>query len=191
VAVPDLSRTAGAIPARCPACAGELVVTRLQCPACGAEVSGAFAAAPGRLVDLPEPHASLLELFIRLRGNVKDVERALGLSYPTVRARLEEAFAAARPKLEPRPPGRLGRRAGAAGAADRTRDGAGRSEAPDGPAAAEGAAAQRSTILDQLERGEISPSAAAAKLRELRGLQRSRDSQSAWSARDSESRRST
>jgi hypothetical protein len=44
---------------------------------------------------MPEPHASLLEMFLRLRGNVKDMERELGLSYPTVRARLEEAFSAA------------------------------------------------------------------------------------------------
>jgi len=34
-------------------------------------------------------------MFLRVRGNVKDMERALGLSYPTVRARLEEAFQAA------------------------------------------------------------------------------------------------
>jgi hypothetical protein len=34
-------------------------------------------------------------MFLRVRGNVKDMERELGLSYPTVRARLEEAFAAA------------------------------------------------------------------------------------------------
>lgn len=85
-------------PALCPACSTELYITRLQCPACGTEVSGAFSAS-GRLLNLPEPHASLLELFIRVRGNVKEMERELGLSYPTVRARLEEAFAAARPKL--------------------------------------------------------------------------------------------
>ena len=81
------------IPTTCPACASELRVTRLQCPACGSEVSGNFSLA--RLAALPEPHASLIEMFLRVRGNVKDMERALGLSYPTVRARLEEAFQAA------------------------------------------------------------------------------------------------
>lgn len=49
----------------------------------------------GRLASLREPHASLLELFLRSRGNVKEMERELGLSYPTVRARLEEALTAA------------------------------------------------------------------------------------------------
>src|SRR5438105_14455673 len=80
-------------PVHCPTCAGELVITRLQCPACGTEVAGTFTL--GRLAGLREPHASLLELFLRVRGNVKEMERELGLSYPTVRARLEEAFEAA------------------------------------------------------------------------------------------------
>src|ERR671931_732084 len=88
-------------PVHCPTCAGELVITRLQCPTCGTEVAGAFTL--GRLAGLREPHASLLELFLRVRGNVKDMERELGLSYPTVRARLEEAFAAAMQKMAIRP----------------------------------------------------------------------------------------
>ena len=63
------------------------------------------------MVNLPEPHASLLELFLRVRGNVKEMERELGLSYPTVRARLEAALGAARARLEVAPgPGRAPRR---------------------------------------------------------------------------------
>jgi len=88
-----IDKSANTIPTTCPVCASELRVTRLQCPACGSEVSGNFSLA--RLAALPEPHASLIEMFLRVRGNVKDMERALGLSYPTVRARLEEAFQAA------------------------------------------------------------------------------------------------
>ncbi|HZU13813.1 MAG TPA: DUF2089 domain-containing protein [Chloroflexota bacterium] len=80
-------------PTHCPVCRGPLQVTRLQCPACHAEIAGTFPL--HRLAGLPEPHASLLELFLRVRGNVKEMERALGLSYPTVRARLEEALTAA------------------------------------------------------------------------------------------------
>lgn len=90
----------GQVPSRCPACSGALAVTRLQCPACGTEVGGAFTL--GGLAALPEPHASLLVLFMRVRGNMKEMERLLGLSYPTVRARLEEALQAA--GLD-RPPG--------------------------------------------------------------------------------------
>jgi hypothetical protein len=110
------------------------MVTRLQCPACGTEVAGAFTLA--HLANLREPHASLIELFLRSRGNMKEIERALGLSYPTVRARLEEALTAA---------------------------GLGRSE--DGPDEAE-LSHRRSAILDELERGEISAADAAVRLRE-------------------------
>src|SRR5579884_4412550 len=81
------------VPTHCPVCHGGLRVTHLECPSCGAEVAGDFALS--RLASLREPHASLLELFLRVRGNVKEMERALGLSYPTVRARLEEALTAA------------------------------------------------------------------------------------------------
>ena len=83
----------GTTPTRCPVCAGPLVVTRLECSACGTEVNGTFAL--GHLASLREPHASLIEMFLRVRGNVKEMERELGLSYPTVRARLEEALTAA------------------------------------------------------------------------------------------------
>ena len=81
------------LPAQCPVCQGNLLVTRLQCPSCGSEVTGEFTLS--RLATLREPHASLLEMFLRVRGNVKEMERELGISYPTVRARLEEALTAA------------------------------------------------------------------------------------------------
>jgi len=80
-------------PERCPACSGELRVTQLRCERCDTEVNGRFARE--RLVNLPDPYASVLEMFLRLRGNVKEMERSLGLSYPTIRSRLEEAFDAA------------------------------------------------------------------------------------------------
>jgi hypothetical protein len=134
------------MPSHCPACDNDLVITRLQCPACGTEVAGVFTLS--RLASLREPHASLIELFLRMEGNVKDMERALGLSYPTVRARLKEAFAAAgldqtRPTTPaPMPASRI--------AAEETE-----------------LAAQRSAILDALERREITAVEAAARIRAL------------------------
>jgi hypothetical protein len=65
----------------------------MECARCGTELNGRYAL--GRLVNLPEPYASVLEMFLSLRGNVKAMERQLGLSYPTIRSRLEEAFDAA------------------------------------------------------------------------------------------------
>lgn len=125
------------LPVQCPACAGALVVSRLHCPTCGTEVAGAFGR--GRLINLPEPHASLLELFLRVRGNAKELERELGVSYPTVRARLEKALAAA-----------------------------GLEQQASARAEEEESRAKRSAILEELERGAISAAEAATRLNELK-----------------------
>ncbi len=132
------SQSYNELPTQCPSCDSTLVITRLTCPACSTEVGGSFALS--QLASLREPHASLLELFLRVRGNVKDMERLLGLSYPTVRARLEEALAAA--------------------GLDR--------ETPPAMPEAE-LARKRAAILAELERGELAPADAAARLRELKG----------------------
>jgi hypothetical protein len=44
---------------------------------------------------------AFLELFLRARGNIKEVERELGLSYPTVRARLDALLATLGYAVEP------------------------------------------------------------------------------------------
>lgn len=74
-------------PTRCPACEGPLAVKALFCPACGTEVHGRFALNEFAL--LPKEHLDFLRLFVKTRGNLKEVERVLGVSYPTVRARLD------------------------------------------------------------------------------------------------------
>jgi hypothetical protein len=72
---------------RCPVCAQALKVTRLECDSCGTRVEGAFAL--GRFHALTPEQLQFLETFVRVRGNIKDVERELGMSYPTARARLD------------------------------------------------------------------------------------------------------
>lgn len=168
-------------PTSCPTCGGGLLVTRLQCPNCATEVSGTFLhpgsagtagaaaggasgageAGPGasRLVNLPEPYASLLELFLRVRGNVKDVERELGLSYPTVRARLDEAFKVALPLLT----AQTTRPA-------HTQHPQRSPTAPESPPTAK----QRGAILTALERGDLTAAEATQRLRELHNLHRSK-----------------
>ncbi len=78
------------LPPRCPSCGGSLVVTRLECPGCGAEVTGAFE--PCRVCSLPPDGRELFDIFLLSRGNLRDVQRALGVSYPTARQRMEEVF---------------------------------------------------------------------------------------------------
>jgi hypothetical protein len=71
----------------CPVCSGELAVTRLRCGSCGTTLEGEFSV--GRFARLTRDQTALLESFLRSRGNLRDIERELGISYPTVRARVE------------------------------------------------------------------------------------------------------
>jgi hypothetical protein len=71
----------------CPICAHELAVTRLHCSHCGTTLDGDFSV--GRFVRLSREQLALLESFLRSRGNLRDMERELGISYPTVRNRVE------------------------------------------------------------------------------------------------------
>jgi hypothetical protein len=72
---------------QCPVCEGELEVARLHCRACGTSIEGQFAL--GRFHALGKEQLRFAEVFIKNRGNIKDVERELGISYPTVRGRLD------------------------------------------------------------------------------------------------------
>jgi hypothetical protein len=71
----------------CPVCSGELAVTRLHCRSCGTTLEGEFSV--GRFGRLTKEQLALLGSFLRSRGNLRDMERELGISYPTVRSRLE------------------------------------------------------------------------------------------------------
>ena len=71
----------------CPVCSNELSVTRLHCQSCGTTLEGEFSV--GRFGRLTREQLALLESFLRSRGNLRDMERELGISYPTVRSRVE------------------------------------------------------------------------------------------------------
>jgi hypothetical protein len=71
----------------CPICSSELAITRLQCRGCGTAIEGEFNV--GRFGRLSREQLVLLESFLRARGNAKELERELKVSYPTVRARIE------------------------------------------------------------------------------------------------------
>lgn len=79
-----------AAPSRCPSCEGLLNPVRYVCSQCGTEVSGDFSVCP--FCSLDGENKTLLELFLLARGNLKSVQRMLGVSYPTARARIEEMF---------------------------------------------------------------------------------------------------
>ncbi|HUG95662.1 MAG TPA: DUF2089 domain-containing protein [Pleomorphomonadaceae bacterium] len=135
--------------ATCPVCAGELAISRLHCRTCGTTLEGEFGV--GRFGKLSREQMALLESFLRSRGNLKEMERALGISYPTVRARVEALVQA------------LGLADGESGPelVDDGGDGAA------GAAAEFDAATQRRAILERLAKREIDAAAAAEALRDL------------------------
>ncbi len=71
----------------CPVCDSPLTVTRLHCSNCGTTIEGEFTV--GRFSRLNREQYALLESFLRSRGNLRELERELGVSYPTVRNRVE------------------------------------------------------------------------------------------------------
>jgi hypothetical protein len=122
----------------CPVCSSELHVTRLHCDACGTSIEGEFSV--GRFSRLTRDQLALLESFLRARGNLRELERELAVSYPTVRNRFEAVLRA----LD---------------LADGTAQPAEPDAVPD-PAA-------RRDVLERLARREISAEQAADELRQL------------------------
>jgi hypothetical protein len=122
---------------RCPFCGDELYVARLQCPSCQTAIEGRFGL--GRFQRLTPEQLAFLEVFIKNRGIIRNVEAELGLSYPTVRNRLDDVIRAlgfeVRDEPEPAP-----RETGE----DQER---------------------RRDVLERLKRGEINPEQAIKLLR--------------------------
>jgi hypothetical protein len=78
------------IPQKCPSCAAPLKVTQLTCIACGTGVVGSFELSPFVRLSMKSLH--FLEVFIRNRGNVKEMARETGESYWVIRRRLDEVI---------------------------------------------------------------------------------------------------
>jgi hypothetical protein len=133
----------------CPVCSGELAVTRLHCRSCGTTLEGEFSV--GRFGRLTKEQLTLLESFLRSRGNLRDMERELGISYPTVRSRVEALVRAL--GFGPRDGGE------ATDDADPT--------AGSTPTTTTTAAATRQEILERLARREIGAEEAAVAIRSL------------------------
>jgi hypothetical protein len=126
--------------ATCPVCSNELAVTRLHCGTCGTTLEGDFSV--GRFGRLDRDQMLMLESFLRSRGNLREMERELGISYPTVRARVEA----------------LVRALGFGPRADVD---------PDEETAVTPVPGSRDAILERLARHEISAEDAAVAIRDL------------------------
>jgi hypothetical protein len=131
----------------CPTCGGAFAVTELTCTVCDTVVRSRYGPCP--FCSLPPEDLAFLLVFVKNRGNVKEMERELGVSYWTIRGRLNEVISA------------MGFEPG--------------DDAPEEPGGErqtsrhrEDATAARQGVLAQLNRGEISAEEAAARLERLR-----------------------
>ena len=74
----------------CPACRGDVAVTRISCTECDCEVTGHFQ--PTIFNRLSPESLAFVETFVRLRGNIKDMERELNIPYSAIRNRLDDVI---------------------------------------------------------------------------------------------------
>ena len=139
--------------ATCPVCSKELSVTRLRCGDCGTVIEGDFGV--GRFARLNRDQMLVLESFLRSRGTLRDMERELGISYPTVRARVEALVRAL--GFGPRDEADAGGQAPDADTTDRAATAATSDEIQAG----------RRDILERLARHELSAEDAAEAIRAL------------------------
>ena len=78
----------------CPYCQRAMQVTGMSCTACGVAIEAEFPAP--RLARLPVEHQRFIEMFVLASGNLKAIAEQAGVSYPTVRSRLDKIIDALR-----------------------------------------------------------------------------------------------
>jgi len=79
-------------PTRCPICQSELTVVRLHCSSCDTAIEGRFVS--GQFSNLTPEQLEFIFTFVRCEGKINRMEQELGVSYPTIRNRLNEVIRA-------------------------------------------------------------------------------------------------
>lgn len=125
-------------PGKCPVCGEKLSITKLSCPKCATSIEGDFQ--PCEFCRLPEEDLEFVKVFIKCRGNIKDVEKELGISYPTVRGKLDGVIRG------------LGYEVSSKEVIKENEE----------------KSSLRTGILDQLSKGEISPKEATERIKNLK-----------------------
>lgn len=74
-------------PTSCPVCGGTYEITALTCKKCESSLGGHFSGCD--FCSLSNDDAAFVLTFLKCRGSIKDVEKELNISYPTVRNRLD------------------------------------------------------------------------------------------------------
>ncbi len=146
----------------CPSCGGELEIGEVHCTNCETQIQARYR--PCDFCMLTDEQSTFLRLFVLSRGNLTEVEKRLGVSYPTVRAKLDEVIERLEGSEGPQAPG-------APATAVRRRAAASRIQEPPpsnpgtGAAPPPGAGDERRRLLEAVARGEVSAEEASSKLR--------------------------
>lgn len=77
---------------KCPVCGEELYVSKLSCHSCHTHIDGDFSLC--KFCKLTSEQKDFVEIFLKSRGNIKEIEKEMGISYPTVRGKLENVIEA-------------------------------------------------------------------------------------------------
>lgn len=72
-------------------------MSKASCRTCGIAVEGAFERS--RLAGLPIEHQRFIEMFVLASGSLKELARHTGVSYPTLRSRLDRVIEALRTEI--------------------------------------------------------------------------------------------
>ena len=88
----DKQGVANRLSRRCPYCYGEMMVERLRCRHCDVAVEGVFETSP--LTVLQPDQQDLVVEYLKLSGSLKDLAAAKGVSYPTIRVRMDKVIEA-------------------------------------------------------------------------------------------------
>ena len=133
---------------KCPVCTHQLKAVKLTCQHCGTQIENTFDFP--KIMHLTREQLEFVEVFIRCRGNIKDVEKELNISYPTVRTKLDQVIEV------------LGDPKETLSLSDKRKKG--NEDKVDSKSAAEDSLFRQS-VLDQLEKGLITPDEAVEKLK--------------------------
>lgn len=78
----------------CPICGEKVQITQFYCSTCESTVSGSFEFAKDPFAKLNPEQLNFLLAFVRAEGRLNKLEEILGLSYPTLKNRLNDVVRA-------------------------------------------------------------------------------------------------
>ncbi|MGG5460399.1 DUF2089 domain-containing protein [Clostridium sp. B9] len=79
-------------PSKCPVCNSELKIVKLECEKCNTKIEGDFRGCD--FCNLTQEEQYFLKIFVKCKGSIKEIEKELDISYPTVKSRLNQLITA-------------------------------------------------------------------------------------------------